>query len=57
MRKTYVSVNSEIFARVLLSRNFAGAKFRENKPSRNGEITLSFSEVDKSGPSHEFLTS
>ena len=27
------------------------------KPSSNGEITLSFSDVDKSGPSCEFLTS
>ena len=26
-----VTVNSEIFARVLFSRNFAYAKFRENK--------------------------
>ena len=26
-----ISVNSEIFARVLFSRNFAYAKFRENK--------------------------
>ena len=26
------TVNSEIFARVLFSRNFADAKFRENKP-------------------------
>ena len=26
-----ITVNSEIFARVLFSRNFADAKFRENK--------------------------
>ena len=28
---THTSVNSEIFARVLFSRNFAYAQFRENK--------------------------
>ena len=31
------TVNSVIFARVLFSRNFANAKFRENKIPRNGE--------------------
>ena len=36
--------NSEIFAMVLFSRNFAVAKFRANKPSRNGKITLSFTD-------------
>ena len=41
----FSTVNSEIFARVLFSRNFAYAKFRENKPSRIGEITLSFIDV------------
>ena len=40
------TVNSEIFARVLLSRNFA-----------NGEITLSFVNMAKSCPSHEILKS
>ena len=29
---TIHTVNSEIFARVLFSRNFADAKFPENKP-------------------------
>ena len=29
--KTVSTVNSEIFARVLFSRNFADAEFRENK--------------------------
>ena len=51
------TVNSEIFASVLFSRNFAYAKFREDKPSRNGEITLSFTDIGKSCPSGEFLTS
>ena len=37
--------------RVLFSRNFAYAKFRENKTSRNGENTLSFTDIDKSCPS------
>ena len=43
--------------RVLVSRNFAYAKFRENKPPRNGGNTLSFSDVGKSCLSREFLTS
>ena len=33
------------------------AKFRENKPSLNGEITLLFTDIGKSCLSHEFLTS
>ena len=35
-------------------RNFAYAKFRENKILANGEITLSFTEIGKSCPSREF---
>ena len=50
------TINSEIFARVLFSRNFAYAKFRENKPSRIGEITLSFTDIGKSRPCRAFLT-
>ena len=38
-----MTVNSEIFARVLFSRSFA-----EMKPSRNGEIPLPFTYVRKS---------
>ena len=52
-----VTVNLEIFARVLFSRNFAYAKFRENKPSRNGEITMSFTNIGKSCPTCEFISS
>ena len=44
----------EIFVRVLFSRNFADAEFRENKTSQNGEITLSFTEVGKPCASKEF---
>ena len=51
-----ITVNSKIFMRVLFSSNFADAKFRENKTSRNGEITLSFNDVGKSCHSYEFLT-
>ena len=43
------TVHSEIFARVLFSRSFA-----KMKPSRNGEITLSFIDVGKSCPSRAF---
>ena len=51
------TVNSEIFARTLFSRNFAYAKFREKKTSRNGKITLSFINVGKFCRSCEFFTS
>ena len=50
------TVNSEIFARVLFSRNFAYAEFRVNKSSRNGEVTLSFTDICKSYLSRDFLT-
>ena len=49
---TNVTVNSEIF-----SRNFACAKFREMKSSRNREITLSITDIGKPCPSREILTS
>ena len=42
------AVYSEIFARILVS--------WEIKPSGNGEITLSFTDVGKSCPNHEFVT-
>ena len=42
------TVNSEIFARVLFSRNFAYAKFRENKILAKGEITLSTTDIGAS---------
>ena len=35
---------------------FIYAKLRENKSSRNGKITLSFTDLGKSCPSHEILT-
>ena len=41
------TVNSEMFASVLFSRNFAYAKFREKKSSRNDEITLSIIVIGK----------
>ena len=47
----YYTVNSEIFARVLFTRNFV-----KIKPSRNGEITLSFTDIGKSCPSRILLT-
>ena len=53
-KKIMYTVNSEIFARVLFSRNFAYAKFREIKSSRNGEITMSFSNECKSCHSRDF---
>ena len=53
----YTTVNSEIFARVLFSLNFAYAKFREIKSSRNAEITLSTTDMRKSYPSSEMFQS
>ena len=49
------TVNSELFERVLFSRNFA--YFVKIKPSRNGEISLLFTDIGKSCPSREFLMS
>ena len=54
MGVTLHTENSEIFARVLFSRNFACAKFRENKILANVEIILSFTDIGKSCPSREF---
>ena len=51
------TVNSEIFARTLFSRNFTYAKFRENTPSRNGKNTLSFIDIRKPCLSRDFFTS
>ena len=47
------TVNSEFFARVLFSRNFAS--FVKIKSSPKGEITLSFTYESKSCHSREFL--
>ena len=46
------TVNSEIFTRVLFSRSFAShlQSFEKIKPSRNGEITLLFTDIGKSWP-------
>ena len=48
------TVNSEIFVRVSFLRNFTNAKFVKIKHSRNGEITLSLTDVCKSCPGREF---
>ena len=50
------TVNSEIFARVIFSRNFAYAKFRENKALARWQINLSFTDICISCQSWEFLT-
>ena len=54
-----LTVKLEIFSRVLFSQNFAYAKFLENrliKSSRNGQTTLSLTDIGKSCPSSsEFL--
>ena len=52
---SYGTVNSEIFTRVLFSRNFAVAEFREKKHSRKGENSLSFTDVGKPCQSREFF--
>ena len=54
--KHYNTVNSEIFARVLFSQNFAYTKFHENKILvKWRKITLSFTDIGKPCPSFEFL--
>ena len=52
--KTYLNgtVKSEIIARVLFSLN----GIVKTKSSRNGEITLSFTDIGRSCHSNEFLT-
>ena len=42
------TVNAEIIARVLFSKNLAHAEFCENKPFQNGEINLLFTNIGKS---------
>ena len=54
MSRSVTTINSEIFARVLFSRNFADAEFAKIKPSRNGKITLLVTDVGKSCPSRKF---
>ena len=51
------TVNSEIFARVYFRETSHMRSFVKIGPSRNGEITMSFTDVGKSCPSREFLTS
>ena len=51
------TVNSEIFARTLFSRNFAYAKFRENKTLTKWPKTLSFIDIGKSCLNRDFFTS
>ena len=54
--KSSYTVNSEKkFVRVLFSRNFADAEFRENKTIGKWLKHLSFTDVGKSCQSHEFL--
>ena len=50
-----IKVNSEIFARVYFRETLRTRSLVKIKPSRNGEITLSFTDVGKPGPSHGFL--
>ena len=53
--KQPITVNSEIFARILFSRNFAYAKLRENKnSSRIGYFTLYFIDIRESHPCRDF---
>ena len=50
------AVISKIFTRVLFLQNFASGKFRESKTLAKCEITISFTDIDKSWSSREFLT-
>ena len=49
------TVDSQIFAGVIFSRNFAHAKFREIKSSRNGEIIMLFTYIGKLCHSRDFF--
>ena len=51
------TVNSEIFARPLFSRNLAYAKFCENKTLAKWQNTLSFMDIGKICLSRKFFTS
>ena len=53
LRSDIYTVNSDIFARVLFSRNFAYISFVKIKSSQNREIILSFTFIGKSYPSRE----
>ena len=48
------TVNSEIFVKVLFARNFAFAKFCENKTLMNWGNTLQFADIGKSCHSRKF---
>ena len=54
MTSAVYTVNSKIFARVLFSRNFAMRSFVKIKSSRNGETSLSFTDIGKACRSPEF---
>ena len=51
------TVNSEFFARVYFRETSHKRSFVKTKFSRNGEITLSITDIGKTCPSGEFLTS
>ena len=54
--RSHYTVNSE-FSRCFHFRETLHLRsFVKLKPSKNGEITLSFTDVDKSRPRREFLT-
>ena len=53
---SFIAVNSEVFARVLFSRNFADAEFHENKTLAQRQSSLSFTDVGISCQSRKFLT-
>ena len=51
-----ITVSTEVFARVFFFRETSQVRsFVKFKPSRNDEITLSFIDAGKSGPSQEIL--
>ena len=54
---TVYTVNSEIFASTLFSRNFAYAKFRENKALAKWQITWSFIDIGNCCLSRKCFTS
>ena len=55
--KVLITVNSEIFARVLFRETSHMRSFVKIKSSRNGEIIRSFTDIDEKCSIREFQTS
>ena len=57
MNGHFFTVNTEIFGRFYFHETSHMRSFMKIEPLLNGKITMSFTDVGKSCPSREFLTS